>query len=337
MSLEYAYDIVSRQALEFIQQLKGVVFIPLISMFGAASICLSLVVFYKHGLSSRINLCLFALELVNLINITYLFVLNVDSLNMPFDTVLEGPVYEFLVNNNLTGLFGFGYAAVFLSALVACERCICVLFPFHSKTLISTQKMAVAVIAGTCFVSFPRFIVTARYRIICAFDVRMDRTIRQLTVSDFYMKYKDFINVLDGTFYGIIVSLGGPLITFIATLITVFRLNQTIAFRKYSSTSDAIREISLTKTMITLSLENVVLSLPSIVLRVIPIFQPELSPSGRYNNTFIALTSLVEISTHLNGSLNFLVYYFVGTKFRTTVHSIFICHRKKNSMQVTQT
>ncbi|PVD32655.1 hypothetical protein C0Q70_08100 [Pomacea canaliculata] len=183
MSLEYAYDIVSRQALEFIQQLKGVVFIPLISMFGAASICLSLVVFYKHGLSSRINLCLFALELVNLINITYLFVLNVDSLNMPFDTVLEGPVYEFLVNNNLTGLFGFGYAAVFLSALVACERCICVLFPFHSKTLISTQKMAVAVIAGTCFVSFPRFIVTARYRIICAFDVRMDRTIRQLTNS----------------------------------------------------------------------------------------------------------------------------------------------------------
>ncbi|PVD32654.1 hypothetical protein C0Q70_08099 [Pomacea canaliculata] len=330
MSLEYEQDIISRQTLEIIQQLKGVVLIPVIFVFGSASICLSLIVFYKHGLSSRINLCLFVLECINLINVTYLFVLNVDSLNMPFDTVLEGPVYEFLVNNNLTGLFGFGYAAVFLSALVACERCICVLFPLHSKTLISTQKMAVVIIVAICFIVFPRFIVTARYRIICAFDVRMGRTIRQLAVSEFYFQYKDFINVLDGTFYGIIVSLGGPIVTFVSTLITVFSLNQTIAFRQYSSTSDAIREILLTKMMIILSLENVLLSLPSIFLRIIPVFEPGVRPSGPYNNTCIALSSLVEISTHVNGSINFLVYYFAGTKFRKTVHSVFNYHSKRN-------
>ena len=48
----------------------------------------------------------------------------------------------------------------------------------------------------------------------------------------------------------------------------------------------------------------------------------ELSLSGKYYNTFTFLINVQQAFTFINSSVNFLIYYTTGTKYRTTFHSL---------------
>ena len=74
--------------------------------------------------------------------------------------------------------------------------------------------------------------------------------------------------------------------------------------------------------LIYLSIQFIVLNLPNIVLRVTMVFVPDLNSTGRFSRLFFLMTGVVEVCIALSSSLNFLVYYFAGTKYRETVHGL---------------
>ena len=109
----------------------------------------------------------------------------------------------------------------------------------------------------------------------------------------------------------------------VATVVTAVRLQQTVRWRSQTSSNvSSAKETGVTKMLIGLSVEFFVLSIPIIVLRVSPVFQPQLNAGGHYANTFFTLLGFAELCSYTSSSVNFFVYYFAGTKYRETLHGL---------------
>ena len=68
------------------------------------------------------------------------------------------------------------------------------------------------------------------------------------------------------------------------------------------------------------------LSIPIIILRVVPAFEPRLRPGADFANFFNLLVGVSETFSKASSTVNFFVYYSTGTKFRETLHCMI--HRK---------
>ncbi|PVD22395.1 hypothetical protein C0Q70_18206 [Pomacea canaliculata] len=195
VTADYPDDPISQAVEHWISKGKGAIILPVLFLLGTVGICLSLTSFYRQGLKHRINLCLFSLEFIHLLNIAFLFLLNIDSVFLPLDSGVYGPVYQFLVNHRLLGMLGFMYGAMYLTAVASCERCLTVLFPLQSKTLLSTRTMYVVIICGTCLTTLPFFVVTARYQVTCFFDVVKNSTVLKYTEPSSGKMFKKYFVV----------------------------------------------------------------------------------------------------------------------------------------------
>ena len=132
------------------------------------------------------------------------------------------------------------------------------------------------------------------------------------------------LKILGGMFYGFFISVGIPFIVLITTIITAIRLQQTVKWRiQTSSQVSNAKEIAVTKMLIALSIEFFVLSIPVIVLRLLPMFLPQLSLTGHYSNTFSVVLRISELCFCASVSVNFFVYYFTSANYRETLYGLF--------------
>ena len=296
--------------------------IPVLFLIGFPANCINMAVFFKQGLKERINLCLFSLALIDLTSLTGALAFHADKLFSFTDEERIGAVARFVVNNNLIGLYGLVYGSTFLSVIISTERCICVLFPLRAQTCIPTKAIAFIIIFGVLFLLSARFAVTAMYQVTCFYEMRTQRLSWQLYVNSYYFRNQAILDALNGVFYGFFLTVGFPIIVLIMTIITSVRLTQIVHWRSQTSSSLSSKEIGVTKMLIALSIEFFVLSIPMIVLRVVPVFEPRLRAGGEFTNVFNVLAALSEICSYLSSSVNLFVYYFTGTKFRQTLQGL---------------
>ena len=330
------HNLVSLQAEHLFDRIKSAILIPVLFLVGFPANCINMAVFFKQGLRERINLCLFSLALVDLICLTEIFVPYAERIYTQFtDGERMGPVRRFTVNKNVIGLYGFLYGPMFLSAIISAERCICVLFPLRAKSCISTKAIAFTIITVVLVLGFGRFAITAMYQITCFYEMRTQRLSWKANVNDYYFRNKAMIRGIDGVIYGFFLTIGCPMIVLTTTTITAIRLTQTVRWRNQTSSSLSTKEIGVTKMLIVLSIEFVVLSIPMVVLRIVPVFEPRLRAGGVYANAWHVLRGLSELSSYTSSSMNFFVYYFIGTKYRQTLRNLTNC--KINSKKTPNT
>ena len=318
-------NLISRETEFLVDRLKSAIFIPILYLVGAPANVINMAVFFRQGLSKRINMCLFSLALLDLISLTVILSFYAERIYTQF-TYGEKywPAYRYMVNNNVVGLIGFGMGSVLLSGIISTERCICVLFPLRSQRCIPTKVLAAIIVVSVLVLVSLRFVVTAQYQVTCFYEMHTERKSWQLYVTDYYFRNKAMLNVLGGMFYGFFISVGIPFIVLITTTITAVRLQQTVKWRTQTSSQVSnAKEIAVTKMLIALSIEFFVLSIPVIVLRLLPVFLPQLSPTGHYSNTFSVLLRVSELCFCASASVNFFVYYFTSANYRETLYSLF--------------
>ena len=118
------------------------------------------------------------------------------------------------------------------------------------------------------------------------------------------------------------------------TIITSVRLIHIVRWRSQTSSSLSSKEIGVTKMLIALSIEFFVLSIPIIVLRVVPVFETRLRAGGEFANSFNLLAAVSEICSYVSSSVNLFVYYFTGTKFKQTLQGLL--HWKQPARVITK-
>ena len=316
-------NIITFEAQNLFERIKATVIAPILFLIGFPANCINMAVFYKQGLKERINMCLFSLAVIDIITLTMVFTFHAERIYTQFTSGERiGVVYRFAVNNNLIGLFGFAYGMMFLSAIISTERCICILFPMRAQRCIPTKALAVVIVVSVVVLLFARFAVTAMYRVTCFYEMSMQRVSWQIYVNDYYIRNKDLVTGLNGVFFGFFMTIGCPSVVLVTTTISAVKLHQIVRWRSQSSSSMSSKEIGVTKMLIALSIEFFILSIPVIILRIVPVFEPRLSPGDELANFFNLLVGVCEIFSNISSSVNLLVYYTTGRRFRETLHSM---------------
>ena len=102
-------------------------------------------------------------------------------------------MFEFMVNHNLIGLFGISWVSQVMSAIIASERCFCVVSPLRSHTVLSTRTMAVIIVVLFIIIPGLYFFVAVRYRVMCVYDRTTDTYFKIVDGGEFYYKHKVII------------------------------------------------------------------------------------------------------------------------------------------------
>ena len=129
-------------------------------------------------------------------------------------------------------------------------------------------------------------------------------------------------------------------ISVVTTAVTANKLRSAVKWRQQvtSSTSTAtqntpagdskeIREIALTKMLIATSVLFVICMTPMLLVQLAMFLVPELRYGGLYHNLTAVVWSVISVFRCVNSSLNFFIYYRMGSRFRKTLWTLLPCKR----------
>ena len=336
-------NIVSAEVEDIARRVKDTL-LPVFFLIGGPANVINMAVYYKQGLKDRVNLCLFALSLADELFLIHTMLLFGEQIHVQFTTKERfGPMLRFMTNNNLVGFFGFSWVSQILSAIIATERCLCVLSPLRFQTLLQTRTMAAIIIAVYLVVVGVYFVVATRYRIACVFDPSSNTAQYTTVAGEFYQKHQRLINYLDSFVYG--AGIPGVMIIVVTTttIITTMKIRQAAAWRagsssasssssaplSLSSSSSSIspKELALTKMLIGVSVLFIVCVSPFALFRFVWLFLPEMDIGRRNQNFYLTGLWILEPFSYVNSSFNIFVYYTMGSRYRDTFRSL--CGIKK--------
>ncbi|XP_076454746.1 uncharacterized protein LOC143289596 [Babylonia areolata] len=321
-------NIISEDVEKHARKIKNYMITFLIFFGGPANI-INMAVFCKQSLKDRVNLCLFSLSLADGIYLVAVSFLHGDHLTTDFDDY--GPIATFFTNNNLNAFIGFVFVSFVLSAIIACERCLCILSPLKFQTLLRTRTMAVIIVTVYTVLISLFYVVSFRYFIACVYDPELGIVLRTMVKSPFYRQHQEFIDIVDSVVLG--TGLTGTVMAVVVTttILTTVKLRQIVTWREETSSSISPREVALTKMLIGSSVLFIVCISPACVLRVATLFLPELNAGGRQHNLYFMCLWITEGFAFINASFNFLVYYKMGSRYRETFWALFCRKAQKGN------
>ena len=327
-------NIVSTEFEDFARRLKDGVLLPILFLIGGPANLINMAVFYKQGLKERVNLCLFALSLADELFMVQAMFLVGEQMHRQFTTdERSGPLMRFMANNNLVGFVGFTWVSQLMSAIIASERCLCVLSPLRSQTMLQTRTMAAIVTAVYVVVVGLYFVVATRYRIACVFDPASNTVRYSGVAGEFYRNHLKLVNYLDSFVYG--AGIPGVVIIVVTTttIITAMKIRQAAAWRagtsssasggSSSSSSISPREVALTKMLIGSSVLFIVCVSPIALFRFAWLFLPEMNIGRRHHNFFLTSLWILDAVSYINSTFNMFVYYTMGSRYRETFWTLF--------------
>ena len=321
-------NLFTRETEQAFDSAVALVVLPVFFLISVPTNALNIIVFYKHGIQQRINLCLFCLSIVDFFFMLYSGVYNFDTFYQKFDKSAPkfSAFFEFIINNHLGVFRGLSWVSASITAVIACERCFCVLSPLRSQTIFRTRTTAIVIAVSSLVIVGILFITTTRWSIVCVFDPLTKATSQTMYSSKFYINNKQFVDTVTGVVVLLILPVYFVTVVLVTTIVTIVKLTQMVKWREQtSSASMSPREMALTRTLIGTSALYLLCSVPSVVFGFVMLSVPDVSLHGRYSNTFKMGITVLEVCMYVNATSNFFIYCKMSSKYRETLREIFKC------------
>ena len=177
-----------------------------------------------------------------------------------------------LVNNHLLGFYGFTWVSQIITAIIASERCFCILQPLRSQTLMRTSTITIVIGVVYVVVIAFYFVVMSKYSIVCVSDPLNGREMWITVLSEFYLKNRKLVDTLDLSVYGVGLPIVMIVVVTTTTTITAVKLRQAARWRAGTSSSSSVspQEIALTKMLVYISCFFIACVFPLAVFRSAP-------------------------------------------------------------------
>lgn len=314
----------------FVSLLTGTLATLVISLFGIVGNVINCLVFYRHGLRDRMNLCLFSLALVDFFYLLYFVPSSCISMFSHLKLFAGSDEHDMKTTIYGTGL---SYALRTTSGLyimvIALERCICVVFPLRAMSLIKTRTMAIlllilAVVPQLGFISQP-----LKYNVI-KLEVG-DGYKWALTPSQLWLSNRDVIDAIVYTVFGVSLPLATFFIVSLATFITVSRLTTAMAWRRKTSSmtkEQNYQQVALTKTLVLSSSVFILCMIPLVLLKALRLFLEEFSIYGLYSSLYIMCNITANVCSSINSSVHVLIYHSRSSRYRQELRKICLVTRR---------
>ncbi|XP_025077588.1 uncharacterized protein LOC112554173 [Pomacea canaliculata] len=251
----------------------------------------------------------------------------------------KGP---YTLAEHVHSLTGSVWASQFLSAVIASERCFCVVSPFHAKKLLKTSTMAaIIVVCSVILIGGMMTVLWFKNTSGCWFDPETNLMEIGTIVSSFYINNRSFLDIVDIYVYGFAFSGTFLIVVLVTTSITVVKLRSALAWRvratSTTTTTSAMcttsvtehadvmmssKDLSVTLMLVVTSALFVVHVTPNLCLQVSILIVPDLSSTGNYKSLSAIFWYIVTFLWTLNSSLNCVVYYKMSSRYREVVKAL---------------
>ena len=235
----------------------------------------------------------------------------------------------------LSGIFfAFLGTSSCVTMVIATERCLCVLFPLHAQTLITTRIMAVILLTITILLHLGFAIYPLRMTVKRIVNCQTGQSLWIVVPGQ--GPHKELLGVLARVIFDFILLFVMNIITvsvtIICTTITVTKLKLAIAWRfnigSATSQKAQAQQTALTKMLVVMCCVYVVCSIPGCVMALVRRIEPEYQADGRYANIFFLMHAICHMLFSANSSINFFVYYSRSSRFRKELKRL--CRRNPN-------
>ncbi|GFR85788.1 chemosensory receptor B [Elysia marginata] len=324
--------------MEFISY--GTIFIAL---FGMSGNTLIIITFARIGLSDSINLSYCALGISDILCITALtwnaicFIPPFLELDLPFlpaevNVLTGGAVIDMLSKTT-----------AWLTAFISLERCLCVVFPLKVKDIVRPKRTVFIIvmiffmtIAPLSCVSFYIYVFVDKFdakRNITLIGVRYRKSSLSDALYDFNFIYKiAFMNTIPL----VIVFVCSASLAVHLRRSATWRLEQSSNIRDRKNLSTAhddksnrkyAKDTRVAQTVLAIATCFIVLETLGTVKLFVSLTWTEFRPIGAYSRLFKFISRLAFLFSLTNSSVNFIIYYTMGSKFRHTVKRV-LCFKR---------
>ena len=307
-----------------------------IAAFGLTTNILIIITYTKIGFAESINMSYCALgvsDIFCVIFITWHAICSIPAMSVaPFIPREFVVPTGGLTSSNILKTTGW------ITAFISLERCLCVLFPLKIKTIVGRRRTIVGIIVIYALTIFPLTGVTFyTYLFHSEFDTRKNRTLVRVTFRNSHLSWA-LTNAV--YIYKLVFLNSIPFaVILVSAILLAIRLNRSAEWRmgktntgvkqnevSFSTDEKAagkiVKEMRIAKTVLTIAITYIFCGSVSTIRYLIALEWPEFNPFGEYANHF-KFSSRVELFLSLiNSSVNFIIYYNMGTKFRATVRQM---------------
>ncbi|KAL8572433.1 hypothetical protein ACOMHN_000580 [Nucella lapillus] len=296
----------------------------LLSLIGGPANVINMAVFVRQGLKDRVNLLLFSLSLADEVYMAVCVLHVAEEFVGQFRGVVGlGPLYTLLVNVRLTALQAMCFVSFVLTAVIACERCYCVLRPLNYRTALRTRTVAVIIVVLFLVIPGVNFFLVSRFYISCVYDSGTGVAKMWYVATEFYLRHTDVIDYLESALFGLGLPVLSVVVVTAATIVTVWKLRQTVQWRLETAAALSAKEVALTKMLIGTSVLLVACLSPVTLFHVVRLFLSQMGTGRRNENFFLTCLWIAQMCSYVNSSFNICVYFAMGSRYRETFWSLF--------------
>ncbi|XP_070208353.1 probable G-protein coupled receptor AH9.1 [Littorina saxatilis] len=222
---------------------------------------------------------------------------------------------------------GFIITSTAVTALIAIERCVCVVSPFKAKTFLKTRYIAIVILTmGIYALVVKNTALGLKYLTVKVQDPATNTTIFISRLTPFYLRHKTIIDTIYSDLLSVTVPTLSLVVVIVCTSVTVVKLKLSLQWRQKSNASSTVivtsaekREAAVTRMLVTVCCLYVICMTPS-VMRTFALHRlPGFLISGYLCNTFKVTTALVHLLEVINASANFFIYLKQSSRYKATL------------------
>ncbi|RUS84166.1 hypothetical protein EGW08_008053, partial [Elysia chlorotica] len=219
----------------------------------------------------------------------------------------------------------FAGTTAWITAFISLERCLCVMFPLKSKDFVRSQRTVIIILLIFIVGITPLAgIMFFTYVFVERFDVGVSLCLNT-PLAD-YIHRSHFM-------YRTVVIYSLPLVIILVCSITLaVSLKRSISWRQRQSSENpeinnssqhrSSKDARVVKTVLSLATVYIFLGGLSSVRHFAALMWPEFRMIGDYGRWNRSATTLTFFFSLINSSVNVLIYYKTGSKFRKTVNQM---------------
>ncbi|KAL8568438.1 hypothetical protein ACOMHN_064321 [Nucella lapillus] len=303
---------------------------PVLVTCGVITNVINMAVFARQGLSDRIRLCLFSLAVSDIGFLLFLMCGKSYALISQVDPV-AGNLWLQQHNGPVLGNYlAFLSISNTVTAIIAVERCRCVVSPFKAVTFLRTKYMGVLItVVSVAILVVENVSLTLKYQTVQISDPLTNNTAFISRLTPFYLRHRTIIDIFDIYLVSVTVPLLSLIVVIVCTTAIILRLKVSASWRRKSAsnmTSMEKKETVMTRMLVTMCCVYVATMTPS-VGRALVLFVrlPGFLITGFLCNIFKASTACTLLLEAVNASVNFLIYVKQSSQYRATLHQMFLC------------
>lgn len=323
--IQYNKDPITETQRRVVALVAGVFLCTIISLFGSVTNVIKLIIFYKQGLNTTINISFFSLAIADLGSLVFqqLFSLYCNPLFENLDLPIVYLEFQYYTTAIIREIFA--RITCLITTYITAERCFCIAFPLHVKQMITPRRSTVIIIAIYVFMFLFSSSAYSTAYIDWAFYPERNRTLLGLI----YTKSKEAVEGSMYLLHGVVGFLSFIIIVLL-TAVLIYKLQQKNTWLQSANVDAGKSESMSSRDRATMSMVILISSIliisyaPSVILFAVPIFEPEFPVGGSYYNMFYILWTFALLLENINSSVNIFFYYKMSTKYRQTFRELFV-------------